>query len=296
MTEDEGRGSRPPERVLDGNSMPLAGLGWAADGRSISAMGVFKAVTLEVAAQDSRFALNGSEETAQSASPPRPRPLADSPWGSRPGAEREGPMSRSRDDSGKVLFRATDPAFEPSAGPVYRRDVSLSHDGGRLAYWAYHRTGIRDKARTVGRFRVWDVASGREVFRHDVELEGTRSVQCFPSPDGRRLVTTTSSANSYPRGTSLSAWDLETGRETPLLARDEALPVACGFSPDGLRLAVAFLAGPPEDGTAELRVWDTATAREVVRVRWNGGNPRALAFRPTAGRSPSRSRGPTRGP
>jgi len=81
-----------------------------------------------------------------------------------------------------------------------------------------------------GTAKVWDAATGREVFT----LKGhTENIVCLAfSPEGRRIVTGS-------RDKTAKVWDAETGREVLTLKGHTEWDGCLAFSPDGLNLTVA---------------------------------------------------------
>jgi WD40 repeat protein len=120
--------------------------------------------------------------------------------------------------------------------------------GGRLGSWGNDSAG-----------RVWDVASGRELYQ---PTSGARWVQFAASPDDRLLATATSAAG--PRDEyEVVLRDLATGRpekRLPLGGEHYACQVA--FAPDGRRLAVAVSDAWPTAPRA-IQVWDLAGGRKI---------------------------------
>ena len=95
-------------------------------------------------------------------------------------------------------------------------------------------------------------------------LRGAGAVLAL-SPDGRRA------ACAGP-GTPLRVWDLETGKQTRLLAQQDGVTAAC-FAADGKHVASGA-----HDGTITL--WDAETGRVSRVLRRHQGEVSALAFAP----------------
>lgn len=115
-----------------------------------------------------------------------------------------------------------------------------------------------------GTVRLWDLATGGELFRftdRNKEITGIAF-----SPDGSRLATA-----SHARTVKL--WDVATGREVATLSghTDQVLSVA--FSPDGRRLASGST-----DQT--VRLWDVETKHEVLTLRGHTDEVWSVAFSP----------------
>jgi WD40 repeat protein len=140
--------------------------------------------------------------------------------------------------------------------------VCFSPDGGRLAGACHD-----------GTVRVWNAATGQEVFARKGHAVGVSSV-CF-SPDGTRLA-------SASLDSSVKLWDAATGREERTF-RGHTGDVTCvRFSPDGKRLASSSA-----DYTVKL--WDAATGQEVVSFRGHIGEVTCVCFSPDGKRLASAS-------
>ena len=142
-------------------------------------------------------------------------------------------------------------------------DSALSPDGKLLA------TGG-----SGGATRVWDAATGHELFR--LNNLGSTTYGITFSPDGKRIATGDSNSVAH-------VWDAATG--APLLAlighADEVWDVA--FSPDGKRLATASL-----DNTA--RIWDLTTGQTVLTLTNHTDTVYGIAYSPDGTRLATASR------
>ena len=87
-------------------------------------------------------------------------------------------------------------------------------------------------------FRVWDLTTGRELFRFRADMEVVYSLEF--SPDGKRIITAS-------RDRTAKVWDAETGAELITLQTDDTVESA-SFSPDGTKVITA-------SGT-EARIYD----------------------------------------
>jgi WD40 repeat protein/tRNA A-37 threonylcarbamoyl transferase component Bud32 len=157
------------------------------------------------------------------------------------------------------------------------RCVAFSPDGKRLA-------SAGGNFGQAGEVKVWDVATGRELFC----LRGHKDlVSCVVfSPNGRRLA----SANGgvFSRG-EIKIWDTTDGRELDCLPA-HATPVwGLAFSPDGLQLA-SFGRGVGPTGSVlpgEVKLWDAADGRQLLCLPGNEAAAMptaslAVAFSPAA--------------
>ena len=131
--------------------------------------------------------------------------------------------------------------------------VAFSPDAQRIVTGGFDRVA-----------KVWDAASGRELFG----LTGHQHIiTCVAfSPDGRQIGT-----GSYDGTAKL--WVAATGKEFLTLRARRGLIDAVAFSPDGRGIVVAN-----QDGTATL--WDTTTGQELRTLRVCSENFGRIAFSP----------------
>lgn len=159
-------------------------------------------------------------------------------------------------DDCKLAMLALDTGQEvhryPDHGLSYK-DVVFTPDGSLLF------SGSRDK--TV---RVWEVASGKEVFCHPAGAEVT-SVSC--SPDGRQLLYGTYGTNL------ICLLDVESRREIQHCKGHTGSVSAVVFSPDG-----RYALSGSWDHTA--RLWDLNSGREIQRFVGQPEQVRCVAFSP----------------
>jgi WD40 repeat protein len=111
---------------------------------------------------------------------------------------------------------------------------------------------------TIGRVKVWDTASGRELRTFTGHTSYVNLVAV--SPDGRHAL---SKAKN-----EMKLWDIATCRETRSFEPPMEMCSDIAFSPDGKYvLAVAN----------SVRIWETATGRAVQTIR---GNAKSAMFSP----------------
>ena len=170
---------------------------------------------------------------------------------------------------GRPLFRWQSARDQP-------RRVALDATGRRVVISAVH-DGVgpwRDGAGAIPFLAVFDVDTGREVFRND-----TFSEQCWAmdfSPDGGRLAAAGLNRRVW-------VWDLERSRLLVDSAQGQEDPLDLAFSPDGRRLAIA--------SRSQVELMDPETGDEVLVLRGasqqvpntNGFNPR-VRFSPDGSR------------
>jgi serine/threonine protein kinase/WD40 repeat protein len=154
------------------------------------------------------------------------------------------------------------------AFPRFRTDnhAAFSPDGRRfVAVEAVAGDGRGIPA--VGRARVWDLESGKEVCD---PLNADDVAENPFSPDGTRLVT---ARNAYPTRktpTRVSVWDLSTGREAAGWDVPDAILHALAASPDG-KLVAGVSGGQIAVGKGEvthpgartIKVWEAAAGKEL---------------------------------
>ncbi|MCP3142257.1 WD40 repeat domain-containing protein [Pyxidicoccus xibeiensis] len=135
--------------------------------------------------------------------------------------------------------------------------VALSPDGGRVA-------GVARAAQPTvrgGLVRVWDVATGQQLFQFTEADESMRSLSW--TPDGRYLVAT------YI-GASWSIWDSQTGE---LRFVDPGLSIASkasALSPDGTRIALGLESGLSiRDLSTGAVVLESSSGVDALALSWS---------------------------
>jgi WD40 repeat protein len=163
--------------------------------------------------------------------------------------------------------------------------------------------------------RVWDAATGREIFnlpgharpvlcvayspdgrylasgsadktvkiwdvRQGLEklpLRGhaAQIVHVAYSRDGKQLVSVANDSDSWADG-ELNVWDVQTGRKVFSLRGHTCPLYEAAFSPDGRRLASA--------GLSHVKLWDLTTGQEALTLRGHGEAVRSVAFSPDGNR------------
>jgi RNA polymerase sigma factor (sigma-70 family) len=171
-----------------------------------------------------------------------------------------GPLAFSPD--GKVLVGGEEGhLWEVSTGKEIRslglKDVQValfSADGKTLA--------VGDAA---GVIRLWDMASGKEIFPHPGHRQRIWTVAY--SPDGKTLA-------SVSEARTVRLWDTATGKELRQLAKHTQWgSEVIAYSPDGKVLASLE--------QSVLHVWDTAAGKEIRQFRDPlGSSYHSVAFSP----------------
>ena len=168
------------------------------------------------------------------------------------------------DEAGDVQFGANE---DISAISLQFAKLRLSRDAKCLALlaWTWDRKSRVDPGRY--RLRVWDLATGRELFRRDGDEPEMSSVAAL-SPVGRLLaVSALAGGGEGPerkvRTIDFSLRDLAAGRERlkfelPGVGDGDRI-VGLAFSPDGRRLA-----GSLGGVKGSLRAWDTTTGNAIM--------------------------------
>jgi serine/threonine protein kinase/WD40 repeat protein len=247
------KGSPSPARIFKGIGPQLHAVAFSADGRFIRAVGNDGMMgTWEVPIREQPVVVRapGGGKLACTAAVAAGRFAAA--W-SKPDGKND---ILVWDAAGKILFAVTDAWPGQSLGNFH-----LSPDGAFLAYSAHKNVLAAGKQKAVGRLRVWDVASGKELFHQDRDEFGFYELAF--SPDGRRL------AASCPGGTAcrVSVWDLVAGKELLGLDVPGMVNGLC-FSRDGRCLAGALMLQLDE---CELRLWDAATGKELMNRQHYSG-------------------------
>ena len=153
------------------------------------------------------------------------------------------------------LLRTID-ATQPVCGVAWSPDGTLVGAG---QYGAYDFSSFAT--------RVWDVRTGRLVFRTSGLEAG--SVLRF-SRDGRYLVTPTSSGTAQ-------IWEIASQRLVATLTGHSGQVVAVAYSPDDRLVATGAT-----DGTA--RVWSAQSGRQILVLRGHNATVHAIQFTPNSRR------------
>lgn len=125
--------------------------------------------------------------------------------------------------------------------------VAFSSDGLKLASAGVDHT-----------VRLWDVQTGKEIQRFDLQLTF--------SPDGQSV------AAACHDG-SIELWDVKTGKESKVLKGHSDIVMSVAFSPDGHQIASGGW-----DRT--LRLWDVGTGKEIQRYEQYMDVVNSVAFSP----------------
>jgi WD40 repeat protein len=137
----------------------------------------------------------------------------------------------------------------------YREEPTFSPDGKYLA------AAVRD----VCVVKVWDAATGAELYSCKYADGKGRVNSATFSPDGKRL------AACGEKG--IQIWDTATHEAVAMWRSDPGYGICLAFSPDGQRLALGRIEGIVE-------VWDTGMGQKVHTFKGHSGNVRRLAFSP----------------
>ena len=204
-----------------------------------------------------------------------------------------------------------------SALQASRIELTLRGHTGDLWSAVFSPDGTRiATASSDGTARIWDAASGAELFSVQASSSGVAWSAVF-SPDGKMLATTGQDttvrlwvtgtgellspftghlsdvyyASFSPDGSRLATvsadgatilWDVSTGQEVLKLGPEEdVIPGWVAFSPDGSQIVIAYTAGTI-NGWATI--WDAVTGEEVLRLPDQNAYVRSASFSPDATR------------
>jgi WD40 repeat protein/tetratricopeptide (TPR) repeat protein len=131
--------------------------------------------------------------------------------------------------------------------------VRYSPDGKRIVSGAGNPNG--------GETKVWDAATGQEIFTLKGHVGGVNSVAF--SPDNLRIVTGSSD-------NTMKLWDAATGTELLALKGHLDGVTSVAFSPDGRRVVTGGV-------DTKVKVWDAESGQEVLALKTQGG-VRSVAF------------------
>jgi WD40 repeat protein/DNA-binding SARP family transcriptional activator len=140
--------------------------------------------------------------------------------------------------------------FETDGSPMGA--VAVSPDGRRLL------TGAGTDA------ILWDVDSGKEIRRFKGDVNGICPGCVAFSPDGKRALVAAEDVFQDSGATSLTLWDVETGREIRRFEGHISYIRAVAFSPDG-RTALAGSQSIPDNQLGDLILWDLETGQQIRR-------------------------------
>jgi WD40 repeat protein/tRNA A-37 threonylcarbamoyl transferase component Bud32 len=197
------------------------------------------------------------------------RSVAFSPDGKRIASASGTPVGGGRQASGEVRVWDADSGKELltlTGLPHWANTVAFSPDGKYLA------AGLGDLYVVApdrpGEVRVWDAATGKEVY--NLQGHGGWVTSVAFSPDSRHLA-------SASADRTVRVWELRTGREVLTLRGHSRWVRAVAFSPDGRVLGSAG-----DDQIVKL--WDAATGNEMLTLRGHRHPVQAIAFSPHGGR------------
>jgi WD40 repeat protein len=158
--------------------------------------------------------------------------------------------------------------------------VAFSPDGQLLAAgWGQLRASC-----VMGALRVWDVATGHEVYRFDMLYQGVYQIGF--SPDGNRLAAGTGVPGSHGRAVgvpgTVKLWDTATWAEVATLRGHSACVWDLAFSPDSQRMASASGVWSPYGGQelGEVKIWEVQTGKELITLGGPSRNFFGVAFSP----------------
>jgi len=135
--------------------------------------------------------------------------------------------------------------------------VAFSPDGTRVM------AGDAD----ISAVKVWDLGPSGDAEWANVPAAGKPAAEF--TPDGRRIVTTSSRGADFERGRALTIWDVQTGRDQRTIgpATDFFRFLAFNVRPDGGSIALGGQSVPNCcGGESAVRAGDTTTDKELFRI------------------------------
>jgi WD40 repeat protein/serine/threonine protein kinase len=127
-----------------------------------------------------------------------------------------------------------------------------------------------------GVVRVWDAASGKELFNVPQGIKSQGGSVAF-SPRGEYLAATAremGTSGAWDDGEwTVRVWDTASRHKVLTLKGHKAMVTSMSFRPDGKRLASAS-----EDRT--VRVWDVGSGKELLVLKGHTGGVASVAFSP----------------
>jgi WD40 repeat protein/serine/threonine protein kinase/DNA-binding XRE family transcriptional regulator len=174
-------------------------------------------------------------------------------------------LASAGSDGTAVIWDANDGAivmkivnWDGSDAIIGVRGVAFSPDGSQII------TAAGDPSPdAMGRSRVWDVATGAEIF---AVAQPIRTASVIFSPDGNRLF-----AGGF--GGDVRLWNAKTGAELHRFTGHSASVIGVAFAPDGRLAATA-------SGDGIARLWEVATGQEVLHLFGHDAPLQSVAFSP----------------
>ncbi len=171
-----------------------------------------------------------------------------------PALSRDGSLVATASRDRRLIIFATDTLQPRTVINAEQFPIAFSADGGTLLAFKYPST-----------LNLWDLVSGTNRMRINMDVSINREAEIALSPDGQRL--------AVGGGGNVSIFDIPRKQTVGVIGGHRGLNLCTKFSPDG-----KFLGTTGQDGIAKL--WDAATLQQVAVLRGHKDHIRSMIFSP----------------